>query len=88
MGRENGEYFDDTLPMAEVGELGTSIEGPTAETALVIKLVSKQALTLSHFADMFYNLQFNLSESDILENGYEKIKLMSLRQNLGFLFII
>ena len=43
MGRENGEYFDDTLPMAEVGELGTSIEGPTAETALVIKLVSKQA---------------------------------------------
>ena len=48
------------------------------DLALIInKMKSKFKVGLSkEFADMFYNLQFNLSESDILENGYEKIKSM------------
>ena len=48
------------------------------DLALIInKMKSKFKVGLSkEFSDMFYNLQFNLSESDILENGYEKIKSM------------
>ena len=48
------------------------------DLALIInKMKSNFKVGLSKdFSDMFYNLQFNLSESDILENGYEKIKLM------------
>ena len=54
MGKLNNEFFDDTLPMGEVGQLGTSIDGPTAETALVIRLVAKQAIYFNHFCNMFY----------------------------------
>ena len=54
MGRKNGEYFNDNLIKGEVGELGTSIRGPSGETAAIINLVAKQAITLNNFCDMFY----------------------------------
>ena len=30
----------------------------------------------NEYSDYFYNIQFNLSKTDVLENGYEKIQVM------------
>ena len=44
---------------------------------LINKLDSNYKIGLKKdFSDWFYNLQFDLNDSEILENGYKKIKLM------------
>ena len=54
MGRKNGQVFPDSQGFAEVGELSTTLPAPVAETAVIIPLVAKQAITFGQFCDMFY----------------------------------
>ena len=54
MGRKNGQVFSDNHGYAEVGEFKTVLPAPVAETAAIIPLVARQAITFYDFCQMFY----------------------------------